>query len=58
MENRWLNKPTAGSALTLKHLVEDRELRVGGGVVRRVVHREGASGAEEPGSNPNLAAHG
>ena len=31
MENRWLNKPTAGSALTMKHLVEDKELGVGGG---------------------------
>ena len=30
MENRWLNKPTAGSALTMKHLVEDKELGVGG----------------------------
>lgn len=53
MENRWLNRPTAGSAPTLKHLVEDKELGVGGG---DGTQREGASGAEEPGSNPNPAA--
>lgn len=44
MENQWLNKPTAGSALTMKHLVEDKELGVGGGGGTELCRERGLRG--------------